>query len=172
MRARFRRVRRRDGLIQRLFAASLTSDQSTIFVGRKVWRHVGHAQSDRQSLVGRNSIIRPKFFDHVIGFAGHVDRRQADKLFQQWQHLFAMSLGISDALERGGQNFFDLVRSFSYALVMGDQSEKRKLQDVLQIGDRSKTVLLHEQIVGHAQHRRVDGAGFESESAVRHFSQS
>ena len=34
-----------------------------------------------------------------------------------------------------------------------------------------KAILFHEQIIRHAQHRRVDGSGLERESAVRHFTQ-
>ncbi len=82
-----------------------------------------------------------------------------------------MSLGISDSPEGGRENFFDLVWSFFYALVVGDQSEQGKLQYVFQVGDGSKPVLFHEQIVRHTQHGRVDRSGLERERAVRHFAQ-
>ncbi len=42
---------------------------------------------------------------------------------------------------------------------------------VLQVGDGPKTILLHEEIIRHAQHRCVDRSGLERQGAVRHFTQ-
>ena len=60
---------------------------------------------------------------------------------------------------------------FSYAFVVGDETEKREFENILQVGDGSEAVLLHEQIIRHAQHSRVNRPGLERESAIRHFAQ-
>ncbi len=83
-------------------------------------RAVASPLSEGIPLSGQSSLIT----SNVV--PGHVDRRQPDKLFEERQHLFAMAFGVGDAFERRGENSFDLVRSFPDALVVGDESQKRK----------------------------------------------
>ena len=96
-------------------------------------RAVASPLSDGIPLSGQSSLIISNVF-RVISIG-----RQPDELFEERQHLFAMAFGVSDAFERGGENSFDLVRSFPHAFVVGDKSQKGKFEYVLQVSDGSES---------------------------------
>lgn len=67
------------------------------------------------------------------GLPGHVDRRQSDKFFGQWQHLFPMTLVQAMPLSAAVRTFFLTSSGLLYAFVVGDEAEKRKFENILTV---------------------------------------